>query len=31
MGFLPKVKVREDYPLGLEVKVAVDEGPEFRL
>ena len=31
LGFLPMVKVREDYPLGLEFKVSVDEGPEFWL
>ena len=28
-GFWPKVKLREDCPLGLEFKVGVDEGPEF--
>ena len=31
LGFWPKVKLREGYPLGLEFKVTVDEGPEFWL
>ena len=31
LGFWPKVKLREAYPVGLELKVTVDKGPEFWL